>query len=354
MGDFLLECARLALIVVLLAAGVSKLLDLRGSRAAVRDLGLPARLAAPLGILVPIGEIVVALILCSAGAARLAALLAVLLLVAFTCVIALNLVKGRHPSCHCFGALDSSALGLRTLARNMLLTAVAAVVAVDLSSGSPDTVWGALRDASAIELAGTALVVFVFLGLVIRGESLLVFARRNRWLRDRIDALELRVQATLFSARRARTGQRNGLEIGTEAPEFALASLSGAPVPLSALRGRGAPVLLVFVDPNCDVCEELLPDVETWSSTRPGSFTVALVSQGTVEENVHKFSGHRIETVLIQETTEVLEAYAIAGPPSAVAVDARGVIASRVAAGPDAVRELAMQLVGQQASTAAV
>src|SRR5262249_62414682 len=52
--SLVLLLARLLLAVVFLAAGLAKLADLAGSRQALRDFGVPARLATPLGLLLPL------------------------------------------------------------------------------------------------------------------------------------------------------------------------------------------------------------------------------------------------------------------------------------------------------------
>jgi uncharacterized membrane protein YphA (DoxX/SURF4 family) len=46
--------ARLLLAGVFLVAALAKLADLAGSRQALRDFGVPARLATPLGLLLPL------------------------------------------------------------------------------------------------------------------------------------------------------------------------------------------------------------------------------------------------------------------------------------------------------------
>jgi uncharacterized membrane protein YphA (DoxX/SURF4 family) len=48
---------RLVLAAVFAVAGVAKLADRAGSRQAIVDFGLPARLATPLGILLPLYEL---------------------------------------------------------------------------------------------------------------------------------------------------------------------------------------------------------------------------------------------------------------------------------------------------------
>ncbi len=61
--DIVLLLARVLLAVVFLVAGVTKLADLKGSRQALRDFGVPAWLAAPAGLLLPLAELAVAVAL---------------------------------------------------------------------------------------------------------------------------------------------------------------------------------------------------------------------------------------------------------------------------------------------------
>lgn len=58
--DSLVLGLRLLLAGVFTTAGVAKLLDLTGSRRALEDFGVPARLARPGGVLLPAAEIAIA------------------------------------------------------------------------------------------------------------------------------------------------------------------------------------------------------------------------------------------------------------------------------------------------------
>ena len=61
--DALLLLARLALAAVFLVAGAAKLVDLPGSIAAMRGFGIPERLTRPMGLLLPVAELMIALLL---------------------------------------------------------------------------------------------------------------------------------------------------------------------------------------------------------------------------------------------------------------------------------------------------
>ena len=126
--DAALLIARLVLAGVFALAGVAKLSDLEGSRKAIIDFGLPAVLASPLALLLPLAELAVAAALIPASTAWWGALGALGLLMLFVVGISLNLARGRKPDCHCFGQLHSAPAGWKTLARNGVLAAVAGFV----------------------------------------------------------------------------------------------------------------------------------------------------------------------------------------------------------------------------------
>jgi uncharacterized membrane protein YphA (DoxX/SURF4 family) len=67
--DAALLIARLLLAAVFTLAGVAKLADREGSRQAIVDFGAPSAIAAPLGLLLPLAELVVAATLLPASTA---------------------------------------------------------------------------------------------------------------------------------------------------------------------------------------------------------------------------------------------------------------------------------------------
>ncbi len=120
--------ARLLLALVFVVAGLSKLADRKGSRQTIIDFGLPAALAAPLGVLLPLAELAVAAALVPPATAWWGATGALALLLLFVGGISVNLARGRKPDCHCFGQLHSAPAGWKTLSRNGVLAAVAGFV----------------------------------------------------------------------------------------------------------------------------------------------------------------------------------------------------------------------------------
>src|ERR687893_733695 len=128
MMDAALLIARLVLAGVFSLAGVAKLSDIKGSRQAIIDFGVPSAIAAPLGLVLPVAELSVGATLLPASTAWWGALGALTLLSVFVAGISINLARGKKPNCHCFGQLHSAPAGWKTLARNVVLAAIAGFV----------------------------------------------------------------------------------------------------------------------------------------------------------------------------------------------------------------------------------
>src|ERR671919_410967 len=159
--DAALLIARLVLGAVFTIAGVAKLADLKGSRQAIVDFGVPSALAAPLGLLLPLAELAVAATLLPASTAWWGAVGALALLLLFVVGISVNLARGRKPECHCFGQLHSAPAGPKTLARNGALAAVAAFVVWQGSDGVGPGPLGWVGGLTATQLIAVFLVVAV-------------------------------------------------------------------------------------------------------------------------------------------------------------------------------------------------
>src|SRR3712207_5861145 len=108
---FVLLLARGLLALVFVVAGVAKLADRAGSRQALINFGVPARLASLFNRLLPLAELAVAIALLPTTTAWWGGLGALTLLLLFTVGISYNLARGRTPECHCFGQLHSTPAG---------------------------------------------------------------------------------------------------------------------------------------------------------------------------------------------------------------------------------------------------
>ena len=282
--DTALLIARLLLASVFVVAGVAKLADRAGSKQGLIDFGVPATLATPLGILLPLAELAVAAALIPTSTAWWGALGALALLLLFVIGISVNLARGRKPDCRCFGQLHSAPAGWSTLLRNGALAAVAAFILWQGREGvGPSAVgWlGALSTAQLLALIGGLLVLAL---LAAGGWILIHLLRQNGRLLVRLEALEQRIAAgegaALADAEPAENGapQAAGLPVGTVAPTFKLRGLYGETLTLEALRARGKLVMLLFTDPNCGPCNALLPEIGRWQQEYADRLSISLIS----------------------------------------------------------------------------
>lgn len=297
----LLAWARVLLAAVFAVAGIAKLGDRQGVRRMVVDFGSPARLAAPLARALVCCELGVAVALAVSASAGAGGLAALVLLAGFSAAISLNVAHGRHPACHCFGRLQSAAVGWPAVARNALLATVAGFVAA----------------------GGRFLPVLAALAVLAAGAWLGLEPRKPRRLRA-----------------------------GAPAPAFCLADHAGHRWTIDSLLAGGRPLLLVFGDSACGACRELMPQVARWQEGLSGELTVALVSAGSPEDDVAAAREHRLRRLLIDEDRSVTAAYGISVTPSAVLVGAGPVIAAVTAAGADEITGLVARATASGGDTA--
>jgi uncharacterized membrane protein YphA (DoxX/SURF4 family) len=128
---------RIALAALFLVAALSKLAARQRTWARVRVFGVPERLARPVAVLLPLGELAIALLLVPASAARIGGILAGAALLMFSAAVARLIARGEAPECNCFGLLHSSSVGPGMLARNLCLAGIALGVAIVGAGTSP-------------------------------------------------------------------------------------------------------------------------------------------------------------------------------------------------------------------------
>src|SRR6476659_3841300 len=164
--SLLLLLLRLFLAGVFAVAGAAKLADLAGSRKAMRDFGVPAKLTDLFGGLLPLVELATAAALVVPLTAWWAAVAALALLLIFVAGIGYNLAQGRTPDCHCFGQLHSAPAGWSTLIRNLVLAGIAGlVVGFGRSTPGPGLLYllTSLTVTQRLELLGGALLLVVLI-----------------------------------------------------------------------------------------------------------------------------------------------------------------------------------------------
>jgi uncharacterized membrane protein YphA (DoxX/SURF4 family)/thiol-disulfide isomerase/thioredoxin len=319
--DALLLSMRCLLAVVFIVAAIGKLLDLEGSRRALREFGVPARPARLGGVALPIAELGVATLLLLRPTARFGAVGALLLLTLFVAGVARAMSRGETPDCHCFGQIHSEPAGPSTLARNAALAAAAALVVVAGPGPSLDGALGSL-DGSQV-----ALVAMSVLAAVLAVAVAQLWADRRR-LRSELNAA------------RADEGPP-GLPRGTRAPEFDLTTVRGTAGSLTELTGEPSrPTVLVFVSTGCGPCLTMLPSLAHWQEALSSSVTLPAIFEGGRTDVDRLSAEHELSIALIQEQRETFELYGLRATPSAVLVDADGTIAAAPAEGVPAIEAL--------------
>ena len=340
--------ARLILAAVFVVSGISKLFDLSGSQAAMRSFGVPERMTRAGGILLPVAELIIAVLLIPAATAAWGALLALVLLIVFVVSIGYSLSRGRKFDCHCFGQLTTSEIGPSTLSRNAVLAVLAAFVAVSgFANNDPgpgvrevvrglDTFEWLMLVIGLILLGALAGVAWLLVHLLGQNGRLLVRL-------DRIEAALEDADIELSDDDDEEDEEGEGLPFGAPAPAFSLSGLYGETMTLDALRAAEKPVLLIFTDPTCGPCNAMMSDVGKWQHDLSDTLTVAVITRGSLEDNRNKKKQNNLTHVLMQKDNEVADAYMTYGTPTAVLVRPDGTIGSAVAAGADQIRTLVQQ-----------
>ncbi len=331
--------ARLVLAAVFAVAGATKLADRAGTGKAVLEFGAPERLAGGLALGIPLVELAISGLLLAAPTAAYGAVGALVLLAIFSAAIGWNLARGRTPDCHCFGQLHSAPAGWRTLARNGVLAGIAAIALVGAIE-EPDAsaiAWisgldGATLIASVVGVAAAALLAagaVAFLSLMRSYGSVLV----------RLDRVETALAEAGIELEEEQMPEV-GLEPGTPAPRFSVASITGGKVTLDSLTAAGVPALLLFTSPHCGPCSTLLPTAAEWQHTYGDELTIAFVSDGSLEEVRAEAEEFELDRVLLDDGRHVSDAYQVSGTPAAVLVAPDGTIGSWVASGGEWIERL--------------
>jgi peroxiredoxin/uncharacterized membrane protein YphA (DoxX/SURF4 family) len=349
--EFSLLAARLLLAAVFLLAGATKLIDPFGTRKALRDFGVPAVLARPLVMLLPLLELVVAAMLIPASLVWYGAWGALALLTLFLLAVGVAMARGREPDCHCFGQLHSAPVGRSTLIRNAVLAACAGWLVSRGAMQKEADLWGWFAslgpEQSKFAIVGACVVAFLFFRVLVRSRPQSQTIQSQMLVDDDDDDDEpapLKPTATATPAespepvRRAVMGV--GLPDGTPAPEFELPTVNGERRSLQSLLAQGRDVVLVFSSPFCKPCESLASSLVRWMREMEGLPRIVVISRGTVQENRAKMKEFEASRVLLQRNFEVAEEYDCSSTPAAVLVGADGLIRSPLAVGGVAIKEL--------------
>jgi len=144
-------------------------------------------------------------------------------------------------------------------------------------------------------------------------------------------------QASVDNVAAAASGSNPpSLAIGQPAPSIRLRDLRGKNVSLASKRG--VKTMVLFWDPSCGFCNQILEDLKGWErDAREELPELLIVSTGSLAEN----GAMRLRSqILLDEGFSAGTAFGAEGTPSAVMVDEEGYIASDLAVGGQAVLSL--------------
>lgn len=183
-----------------------------------------------------------------------------------------------------------------------------------------------------------ALVWLLFLLVRQHGRAL----TSQQELRDRMAQLERSLAERPATAQPAPVAAlapaaANGLPLGTPAPDFALADLSGRERRLADFKGRRR--VLTFFGTACGFCLQMAPRLGQWQGQDPGFL---LISNGDPEQLRRLQAENNWQCdVLVAQDASVMTAYRTTGTPTGYLLDEEGKIASNLAIGADALFTLA-------------
>jgi peroxiredoxin len=209
---------------------------------------------------------------------------------------------------------------------------------------------------------------FLIVGLTVAFASLFAVCwlgwqllRQNGRMLLRLDELEKRLNELEIEG----ADEPAGLPLDSLAPEFDLPDLTGERKTLAQCRGQT--VLLIFFNPACGFCRELLPKLVALSSERaeaerntkdpasngephseqPSWPHLLIISTGDVETNRKFFNEHKVTCpVLLQKDMELATAYKANGTPTGYLINSEGKIASELAVGAETLLVLAKKGLG--------
>ena len=172
------------LALIFLASAIPKLRHPKGFILAVLEYRvLPTRLSWLYARLLPPLELLLALLLLSGAAVRLAAIALSLLLLSFMIAISINLTRGRNLDCHCFGKARRRSIGWGLLLQDGALLGAALALATITSAWITPEPWSVFRLSGLVQ-AGSPLLLLGCVAVTACASALFSrsnFGKRGYW-----------------------------------------------------------------------------------------------------------------------------------------------------------------------------
>jgi thiol-disulfide isomerase/thioredoxin/membrane protein YdbS with pleckstrin-like domain len=328
--------SQIALGMFFLISGLGKILDFAGAKKAAADFGVPASLAAPFTVMLSIAELAIWAFISIPGYRWYSAIAAFTLLVIFTLAITIQLARGNAPDCHCFGEVGEQPISWKTLLRNAILFVPAIVLVFIAGADNGPGLFSYVWQRDTLQALGAVSILALIALLFTQKRQA---DRKQEELERQLD--ELRAESGLVEkASEHMTAPDEGLPIGATVPDFELPDMNGRAVSFEQLLMRGKAMLFFFISPTCAPCKALLPQIGKWQEELAGKVDFIFVSSGSTEENAEKLPQLGGQTLLLQKKREVADLFKAKWTPTALLVNAEGMIASRPAPGDAAIGDL--------------
>jgi methylamine dehydrogenase accessory protein MauD len=117
------------------------------------------------------------------------------------------------------------------------------------------------------------------------------------------------------------------LKLGDATPQMTLPGLDGVPVQIGGLRG-GRSQLLLFVSPDCTVCDALLPAVRSAQGAERAWLDIVLASDGEFDQHAAFVERKNLSKFPYVVSEQLGRSYGVAKLPYAVLIDEAGRLAS--------------------------
>jgi methylamine dehydrogenase accessory protein MauD len=156
--------------------------------------------------------------------------------------------------------------------------------------------------------------IALWVGLLVLGVICIALARQIGVLHQRIapaGALSL----------------RQPLKLGDLTPQMVLPGLDGSSVQIGGLRG-GRSQLLLFISPDCTVCDALLPAVRSAQGAERGWLDIILASDGEFDKHAEFVKQKNLGKFPYVVSEQLGRSYGVAKLPYAVLIDEAGKLAS--------------------------
>lgn len=327
MIDALILLACVFLFSIFISAGIGKLIDIEGSKKSLKEMGFSNKQIPFLAFTLPIVEIITGIGFLINGLMWFSAAIATILLLSFSIFTAYQIKRGSSADCHCFGAIHSELISPKVIIRNLLFIFVSIFLLFQREK---------LQNFSFAKLP-FELSLYIIFGLLTIGLLILIsyylkenINKQNQILR-RLEILSLTTKADeeILETQNIKN-PTEGLPIGTPVPHFQVKDNKGDIVDSFSILQK--PSVLFFTAPNCELCNLIFPEIESWKEKMKEKFEFIFISNGGVIENSEK-----LDRFFVQKEHEISDLFKTRWIPTAIFINRNKRVASAPAVGDKAI-----------------